>query len=332
MGLLATCRRAELTYEVSLADVVFPTGSAGALLGARYRRWLGLPPAMPPGHEAARPHKVEVDDIVVGSVLELVVLACKSNALRCRLLGSAREVTLRTAVRDEIAGSIIAVTPKKQWTHARHPYLSGDVSSVRIDASVLGLVPLALTRAGRIVEPRRGHSRYKANVKTPTSAGPIATRIVRALRTAKGARVVDLRAFREGTARAAELQKSTDLRDLVSGARVPCIVPSGWRGARGEVWLARVLPPPVGAVEVSAVFTTPYVLRGAREQDWAAYLDRTLGAARGDASKTTAALKYSIDWSEYIFAGYAGHVTEAIFLEGLPDVPTSLPHYSPRTR
>jgi len=101
---------------------------------------------MPPGPEAARPHKVEVDDIVVGSVFELVVLACKSNALRCRLLGSAREVTLRTAVRDEIAGSIITVTPKKQWTHARHPYLSGEVSSVRIDASVLGLVPLALHR------------------------------------------------------------------------------------------------------------------------------------------------------------------------------------------
>lgn len=293
-------------------------------------------------------------------------------------------------------------------------------------------------------------------MKTPTQAGPIATRLVRALRTVKGAQVVDLRAFREGKARAAELQKSvamredladfhpahalyvyvqnqvsvlaeqltalpetakladriesaqdeympggppmsplttsyftcwaffdaavgqretlgtcvvavgkalgmdpgflalvqvmqdscmrvyvhegfnadgtTNLRDLVSGARVPCIVPSGWRGARGEVWLARVLPPLVGAVEVSVVFTTPYVVRGASEQEWAAYLDRTLGAAKGDANKTTAALKYGIDWSEYIFAGYAGHVTAAIFLEGLPDMPASLPHYSPRTR
>jgi tetratricopeptide (TPR) repeat protein len=74
------------------------------------------------------------------------VLACKSNALRCRLLGSSLEVTLRTAVRDQIPGSIITVTPRKQWTRARHPYLSGDVSSVRIDASVLGLVPLALHR------------------------------------------------------------------------------------------------------------------------------------------------------------------------------------------
>jgi hypothetical protein len=99
-----------------------------------------------PGVEGARPHKVEADDIVAGRPVELVVLACKSNALRCRLLGAAREVTLRTAVRDEIPGSIITVTPKKQWTHARHPYLSGDVSAVRIDASVLGLVPLALHR------------------------------------------------------------------------------------------------------------------------------------------------------------------------------------------
>lgn len=294
-------------------------------------------------------------------------------------------------------------------------------------------------------------------MKKATQAGPIATRVVRALRTVKAAQVVDLRAFREGTAHARELQETvtkledladlhpahalymyvqnqvsvlaeqltalpetakladriesaedeyipggppmspltnsyftcwaffdaaigqrnetlgtcvmavgnalgvdpsflaivqvmqdscmrvyihegfnadgtTNLRDLVSGVHVPCIVPSGWRGDRGEVWLVRVLPPPVGAAEVSVVFTTPYVLRGTSEQDWAAYFDRTLGAAKGDANKTIAALKYGIDWSEYICAGYAGHVTEAIFLNGLPDMPASLPHYSPRTQ
>lgn len=143
-GLLATCKRVDATYELSLADVVFPAASAGASLVARYRTWLGLAPLVASESEEARPHKAEGDDIVVGKPVDLVVLARKSNALRCGLLGSAREVTLRTAVRDEIAGSIITVTPKKQWTHARHPYLSGDVSAVRIDASVLGLVPLAL--------------------------------------------------------------------------------------------------------------------------------------------------------------------------------------------
>jgi hypothetical protein len=156
VGLLATCRRGDITCELSLADVVFPTASAGASLVARYRTWLGLAPFVAPGAEFARPHKVEGDDIVVGRPVDLVVLACKSNALRCRLLGSAREVTLRTAVRDEIPGSIITVTPKKQWTHARHPYLSGDVSSVRIDASVLGLVPLALHGEDEVHAKSRG--------------------------------------------------------------------------------------------------------------------------------------------------------------------------------
>lgn len=146
IGLLATCQRGERAYDVTLAEVVLPPGSAGASFVARYRTWLGFDDAAdndrPP--EPARPHKVGSEDITVGKPVELIVLACKSNALRCRLLGTTREVTLRTAVRDEIPGSIITVTPKKQWTHARHPYLSGNVSAVRIDAAVLGLVALAL--------------------------------------------------------------------------------------------------------------------------------------------------------------------------------------------
>lgn len=173
-GLIATCKRGDATYELSLADVVFPAASAGASLVARYRNWLGLAPFVASEVEGARPHKVEGEDIVVGKPVDLLVLACKSNALRCRLLGSAREVTLRTAVRDEIAGSIITVTPKKQWTHARHPYLSGDVSAVRIDAYVLGLVPLALHRedvpdaAGRDAAGS-GRSVYRLAQVAPTS-------------------------------------------------------------------------------------------------------------------------------------------------------------------
>jgi len=149
-GLRAICRRGERAHEVSLADVVFPPGSAPAALVARYRAWLGLDGVADPGlaREPARPHKVEEGDITVGRPVELVVLACKSNALRCRLLGTAREVTLRTAVRDEIAGAIVTVTPTRQWTHARHPYLSGAVSAVRFDAAELGLVPLELRGQG----------------------------------------------------------------------------------------------------------------------------------------------------------------------------------------
>jgi len=100
-GLLATCRRGDRSYELSLAHVLFPAASAGASFVERYRAWLGLAPSAAPGIEAARPHKVESDDIVISEPLNLVVLACKTNALRCRLLGSARELTLRMAVRRD---------------------------------------------------------------------------------------------------------------------------------------------------------------------------------------------------------------------------------------
>jgi hypothetical protein len=123
-----------------------------------------------------------------------------------------------------------------------------------------------------------------------------------------------------------EADGTTQLRDLVSGAQASCIVPSGWRGSRGDLLLGRVLPPPTSAASPSVLFTTPYVRRGATAQDWLAYFERTLGPSRGDRDKRTSALKFSVDWSEFIFAGYAGHVHEAIFLEGLPDVPRMLPH------
>lgn len=150
IGLLATCQCGERTYDVNLAEVVFPQASTGARLVARYRTWLGFdaPVDVERPMRLPRSHKVASDDIVVGKAVELVVLACKSNALRCRLLGSAREVTLRTAVRDEVPGSIITVAPTKQWTHARHPYLSGKVERARFDVAGLGLVPLALRDEG----------------------------------------------------------------------------------------------------------------------------------------------------------------------------------------
>jgi hypothetical protein len=122
---------------------------------------------------------------------------------------------------------------------------------------------------------------------------------------------------------------TVSLRDLVSDQAIAAIAPSGWEGSRGELWLVRVLPAPAPGLPAVA-FTTPYILRDAGEQAWRAYLARTLKGAMTDPKKATTALKYGIDWSEYIFAGYAGHTSTAIFLTGLPDVPASLPHYSPR--
>ncbi len=149
-GLCATCRRGEERHQVGLADVRFGPGTDGARVSALYRAWLGLEPLVIYGPAAAhaRRHKAETSELEPGTPVDLVVLACKSNALRCRMAGTARELTLRTAVRDEIPGEIITVLPGKVWTHARHPYLSGKVQRCRLDVPALGLVPLALRPKG----------------------------------------------------------------------------------------------------------------------------------------------------------------------------------------
>lgn len=147
-GLRAVCERQGVTYDVSLADVAFAAGSPADALVARYRTWLGLAPPSGAAVRGTRLHKVVEGDIVIGTPTDLVVLACRSNALHCRLLGGSRAITLRTAVRDEVPGAIITVVPTRQWTHARHPYLSGEITASRFDGHALGLPPLALRDEG----------------------------------------------------------------------------------------------------------------------------------------------------------------------------------------
>ena len=136
LGLRATCRRGDERHVVGFADVVFAPRSDGDRLSAAYRTWLGLAPHdVSPGipTRPRRRHKAELADVGLGRPLDLVVLAVKSNAIRCRMLGTERVITLRTAVR---------------WTHAGHPYLSGRVQSSRLDVRALGLVPLGLEPEG----------------------------------------------------------------------------------------------------------------------------------------------------------------------------------------
>ncbi|HEY3352167.1 MAG TPA: hypothetical protein VGQ83_02885 [Polyangia bacterium] len=66
---------------------------------AAYRLWLGLAPHDPGPRSPARPHKrhkAEAADVELARPLDLIVLALKSNALRCRVPGTAREITRRT--------------------------------------------------------------------------------------------------------------------------------------------------------------------------------------------------------------------------------------------
>lgn len=152
-GLVARCRREDGSeHRISLADVEMLARTPGARHVAAYRAWMGIvPDASAPAttQRSRRQHKAGDDDLDLSRPVELVVLAVKERAARCRLLGSGRVITLRAgSLYRIVAGHIVTVAPNKHWRHAGHPYLSGQITDTRVDATALGLVPLALRAAG----------------------------------------------------------------------------------------------------------------------------------------------------------------------------------------
>jgi hypothetical protein len=152
-GLTANCRREDGSeYVIAVSEVVLPQASAGARYIAAYRRWLNLDPYPVETKKPSRrrqQHKAGDDDIDLSKPVELVALAVKERAARCRLLGSDRIITLRASrLWEVVPGAIVTVKPGKQWRYAGHPYLSGDIQSIRIDVKTLDLVPLALEDMG----------------------------------------------------------------------------------------------------------------------------------------------------------------------------------------
>ena len=157
-GLTARCRRRDgAEYYVAAGDVVLSPRTGGARYLAAYRRWLGLEPGSPDTparRRAPRQHKAAATDIDLNSSIELLVLSVKDAAARCRLLGNERAITLRaTRLWSLVPGEIVRVRPRKHWSYAGHPYLSGDIESTRLDALALGLIPLKIENRG-IWDPR----------------------------------------------------------------------------------------------------------------------------------------------------------------------------------
>lgn len=152
-GLTARCRReGGGEYVVAAFEVVFPPNAGGERYLAAYRKWMGLEPyplkaaTAPP---RTRRHKATPTDLAQAGLVELVALSAKERAARCRLVGSDRVVTLRASgFWNVVPGEIVAVAPRKQWSYAGHPYLSGAIESIRLDVEALGLVPLGLEDCG----------------------------------------------------------------------------------------------------------------------------------------------------------------------------------------
>jgi hypothetical protein len=90
-----------------------------------------------------------VATISLANPVELMVPSVKQTTARCRLLGGAHTVTLRTSgLWEVVPGEIVVVQPRKQWSYARHPCLSGEIESMRLDVQALGLAPLGVEERG----------------------------------------------------------------------------------------------------------------------------------------------------------------------------------------
>lgn len=150
-GLTARCHRGEGgEYSVAAWELAFPPETEGARLVEAYRRWIELA-----GQRAAAPGRAKsrraaaAPAIELNRTVELAALSVKKLAVRCRMLTGGEPITLRAAQdRSVVPGRILQVTPRRQWTYAGNPYLSGEIESTGMDAGRLGLVPLRLEERG----------------------------------------------------------------------------------------------------------------------------------------------------------------------------------------
>jgi hypothetical protein len=123
----------------------------------------------------------------------------------------------------------------------------------------------------------------------------------------------------------------TVLSELITGERARCLVPAGYPGRRGELWLARVVPSPTPLFDGSVVMITPYLLLQPGTREWLAYFERTLPKvpAKDETRAYETLMKHGLSrhyWSEFVTEAYVNHRSEVIFLAGLPDVDASRPH------
>lgn len=126
-------------------------------------------------------------------------------------------------------------------------------------------------------------------------------------------------------------RKFLELRELLTGATMRCICPAGYLGRSGELWYARVLPPPADSVDYGVVMTTPYILQGHSMEEWIVFFHRQ-GIAESDPDLDTKMRDLMKNgpsrhfWNEFVFQAYFNFRKECIFLQGIPDRPETLPH------
>jgi hypothetical protein len=120
------------------------------------------------------------------------------------------------------------------------------------------------------------------------------------------------------------------LRELVTGQELCCFSTSGHAGRPGELWFVRLGAPLSDRHDCHVTLTTPYVLTEATVDDWTAYLNKSLlGGGPGEPQNVHELLKFGkprAAWLDFIVRAYQYADSYAVYLAGLPDVPSSLPN------
>ncbi|MBN2529423.1 MAG: hypothetical protein JXR76_23750 [Deltaproteobacteria bacterium] len=121
-------------------------------------------------------------------------------------------------------------------------------------------------------------------------------------------------------------------RELLLDRELTARCPSGYNGRKGEIWYARILPPPYPEKDdTHVVFTTPYVVLDASAAEWETCISSEIQRTKksGRCTNYEEYMKYGpgfLYWPEYIFEAYVNHTPDMILLEGLPNQPESRPH------
>ena len=124
------------------------------------------------------------------------------------------------------------------------------------------------------------------------------------------------------------------LREIDGEGVKLCHSTSGYKGAEGQIWFGRLVPPMNGLVKYHVFFTTPYIMIQTTETIIAAYLKREIKRLDGrrlprEMDAHDFVLKHGPSpnhWNEYIFCAYSNHRNDAVFIAGVPDDRKSLPH------
>lgn len=120
------------------------------------------------------------------------------------------------------------------------------------------------------------------------------------------------------------------LKELVTDKTMRAICPAGYTGKKGELWLARVFPSPVGDDGYAMVATTPYILTLQGKKEWLQFFERH---EINSEDRLFECMKFGLKkkrcyWHDFIVDAYASDEPSHIFLTGIPDIPETLLHNS----